>query len=132
MAYLKPQSPLMCHKTDIYFYPVTTRDQIIIDDNSKLNDYSVVSIKEETNTLLSTNWIENNGQYVQSIIVKDLIEDYNVEIKIAYTGDLDADLLINRSAGYIKYAKQDNDEIIFYCIENKPIVDIPIELEVYV
>lgn len=36
-AYLKPQSPLY-HKTeDAYFYPLTTSDQIIMSDGSRLN-----------------------------------------------------------------------------------------------
>lgn len=36
MAYLKPQSPLQ-HKDGDYFYPLTTADQVIMEDGSRLN-----------------------------------------------------------------------------------------------
>lgn len=36
MAYLKPQSPLQ-HKDGDYFYPLTTVDQVIMEDGSRLN-----------------------------------------------------------------------------------------------
>lgn len=36
MAYLKPQSPLK-HKDGDYFYPLTTADQIIMEDGSRLS-----------------------------------------------------------------------------------------------
>ena len=36
MAYLKPQSPLQ-HKDGDYFYPLTTIDQVIMEDGSRLS-----------------------------------------------------------------------------------------------
>lgn len=36
MAYLKPQSPLQ-HKDGDYFYPLTTVDQVILEDGTRLN-----------------------------------------------------------------------------------------------
>ena len=36
MAYLKPQSPLK-HKDGDYFYPLTTVDQVVMEDGSRLN-----------------------------------------------------------------------------------------------
>lgn len=37
MAYLKPQSPLQDKKSGNYFYPLTTVDQVIMEDGSRLN-----------------------------------------------------------------------------------------------
>ena len=56
----------------------------------------------------------------------------NVDAKIAYTGNYNTDLLIVNDAAYIKYAKQDNDTITFYCLGGNPKIDIPVELEVYI
>lgn len=42
-TYLKPQSPLY-HKTeDAYFYPLTTVDQVILEDGSRLNTIFAVT-----------------------------------------------------------------------------------------
>lgn len=37
MAYLKPQSPLRDKKSGDFFYPLTTSDQVILKDGSRLN-----------------------------------------------------------------------------------------------
>lgn len=126
--YLKPQSPLQNRDED-YFYPLTTSDQIMVGDK-RLPDYSIISDKDINITLSKSKWIEVNGQYKQSVTIKDLTEDYNVRAKLAYTDNYDEDLLIMENAAYIKYAKQDDNRITFYCLESKPEIDIPIELEV--
>lgn len=35
--YLKPQSPIKYKKDDAYIYPLTTADQVLLDDNTRLN-----------------------------------------------------------------------------------------------
>ena len=132
MAYIKPKSPLRFNKSNDYFYPIITMDQIIVDENSRLNDYSIISTREINTVLLTDNWIANGDSHSQDIQIDNLTEDYNVGVKIAYTDNLESDLLINKSANYIKYAMQNNDKITFYCLNKKPNIDIPIELEVCV
>ena len=127
--YLKPQSPLYYKKDDSYFYPLTTSDQVLF-DNKKLTDCSIVNIKEIPFVLLKNKWFIKDGVYVQYIYVEGLNESYNVDVTLTYTDDLDTDLLISKNASYIKYAKQDNDKITFYCLKSKPNIDIPIEVEV--
>ena len=126
--YLKPQSPLQNRNED-YFYPLTTVDQIIIDEK-RLTDYSILSDQEISAVLLEADWVEVNGQYEQSIIIDSLTENYTVDVKLAYTDNYEENLLIHENAAYIKYAKQDDNKITFYCLESKPEIDIPIELEV--
>lgn len=126
----KPQSPLRAGGS--HFYPITTMDQIIVDKNSRLNDYSIISTREINVVLLADNWIESNEQYTQTIKIDGLTENYNVDVKIAYTDNLEKDLLISESSSYIKYAIQNKSKVTFYCLKEKPIVDIPIELEVYI
>ena len=129
MSYSKPKSPLQ-NKNEDYFYPLTTSDQIIVDDK-RLPDYSIISNNEINMILFVSNWVEVNGQYKQTIEIENLTEDYNVRVKLAYTDDYEKDLLILENAAYIKYAKQDDDRITFYCLDSQPQVDIPIELEVH-
>ena len=129
MSYSKPKSPLQ-NKNEDYFYPLTTSDQIIVDDK-RLPDYSIISNNEINMILFVSNWVEVNGQYEQTIEIENLTEDYNVRVKLAYTDDYEKDLLILENATYIKYARQDDDRITFYCLDSQPQVDVPIELEVY-
>ena len=126
----KPNSPLHEKSTDNYFYPVTTIDQIMVDDANRLDDFSIITDREISFTLLASNWIKNNGQYKQSITIEDLNETYNAEVKIAYTDNLGIDLLINEAASCVNYAQQDDGVITFYCLKNKPKYDIPIRVEV--
>ena len=108
MAYLKPQTPLQ-NKTEDYFYPLTTSDQIIVGDK-RLPDYSIISDNEINMILFAFNWVEVNGQYEQTIEIENLTEDYNVRAKLAYTDDYEKDLSILENAAYIKYAKQNSCE----------------------
>lgn len=128
----KPKSPLRAG--DSHFYPITTMDQIIVDENSRLNDYSIISTREINTVLLADNWIANanDNDHSQTIQIDGLTEDYNVDVKIAYTDNLEKDLLISESSSYIKYAIQNKSKVTFHCLKEKPIVDIPIELEVYI
>ena len=118
MSYSKPKSPLQ-NKNEDYFYPLTTSDQIIVDDK-RLPDYSIISNNEINMILFVSNWVEVNGQYKQTIEIENLTEDYNVRVKLAYTDDYEKDLLILENATYIKYAKQNDDKITFYCLEKQP------------
>lgn len=127
--YLKLQSPLQ--NTENYIYPLTTSDQIIVEDKH-LSDYSILSDNELIITLSKDKWIRVNGQYKQSVTIKDLTEDYTVSAKLAYTGVYETDLLIEKNATHIKYAKQDDNRVTFYCLKGTPIIDIPVELEVTV
>lgn len=127
--YLKPQSPLYNKAEDAYFYPLTTVDQVLVDDK-RLSGYNAITITEISFVLLKNKWNLVNGIYQQSIVVDGLNESYNASAKLTYTDDFDVDLQIANNASKISYAKQDADKITFYCLKNKPNIDIPIEVEV--
>lgn len=44
MAYLKPQSPLQDKSSGDYFYPLTTSDQVILDNGSRLSGSNFLSV----------------------------------------------------------------------------------------
>ena len=94
----KPQSPLQAGNS--HFYPITTMDQIIVNENSRLNDYSIISTREINAVLLANNWIVNGDIYSQTIRIEGLTEDYNVDVKIAYTDNFENDLSINERCKY--------------------------------
>ena len=59
--YLKPQSPLYHKAEDAYFYPLTTADQVIMEDGSRLSD-NVGS----QNTIPETT-TEDNGKFLRVV-----------------------------------------------------------------
>lgn len=46
-SYLKPQSPLYHKEKDTYFYPLTTEDQVVMDDGRRLSGTNFLSIDKE-------------------------------------------------------------------------------------
>lgn len=58
--YLKPQSPLYHKKEDVYFYPLTTVDQVVMEDGSRLN-----SVLEET--AIPTITTEDEGKFLRVV-----------------------------------------------------------------
>lgn len=125
MAYLKPQSPLR-HKDGDYFYPLTTADQVVMPDGSRLN--SVFRHTVRTNiTLLVSNW-SSNAPYTQTITLDDYIDDLKVDANIIYSGIEETDLELNKAASCLSYIKKNGKNVTFYCLSSKPEIDIPIEI----
>lgn len=142
--YLKPQSPLY-HKTeDAYFYPLTTVDQIIMEDNTRLNDKindivntstqisnSMINKAETvlcTGTFLVDNW-SSEAPYTQTINVKNLLEADNPLIDVNLADAADASAVIE---GWMLVGRvvANNGQLTGYCYNEKPTVDIPMILKV--
>ena len=63
MAYLKPQSPLQ-HKDGDYFYPLTTVDQVILEDGSRLN----IKLDNLLNaSTIPTSTTADNGKFLRVV-----------------------------------------------------------------
>lgn len=59
--YLKPQSPLYHKDQDAYFYPLTTADQVIMEDDNRLNTFL-----DKVNDVLSTT-TNDNGKFLRVV-----------------------------------------------------------------
>lgn len=77
MAYLKPQSPLR-HKDGDYFYPLTTIDQVITEDGTRLNVLNYMSVDND-------GAIEGEPNPVNA----DTLGGYSVEEILKYTSALE-------------------------------------------
>ncbi len=120
--YLKPQTPIQLNEN--YIYPLTTADQVILNNGNRLNSLFKKTIKE-TVVLRTTSWSETKP-YTQTITLTESTDDYNVDANVAY-GDGD-NVALNKAAGCISYIKKNHKNITFYCLKSKPEVDIPIEI----
>ena len=122
--YLKPQSPLYHKAEDAYFYPLNTSDQVIVSTGERLNTLFKKTIRENI-TLQAANW-STTQPYTQTITLSEYIDDYRVDANVVYGSDDDSAL--NKAAGCLTYIEKNNNEIIFYCLKDKPEIDIPIEI----
>ena len=123
MSYLKPQTPMQLN--DNYIYPLTTADQVILNNGNRLNSLFKKTIKE-TATLQVANW-SDTLPYIQTITISESTDDYNVDANIVYNGN-EADTELNKAAGCISYIKKNHKEITFYCLKEKPMINIPVEI----
>lgn len=79
--FLKPQSPLQ-HKDGDYFYPLTTADQIILDDDSRLNAAlnNVVYFNNDNSEYASTVIDADTlgGKLASEYVLKDDLENLDI------------------------------------------------------
>jgi hypothetical protein len=127
MAYLKPRTPLKDKNTGDYIYPLTTVDQVVMPDGSRLNSVFKHAVQKEV-TLLASNWTAE-APYTQTITLDEYIDELSVDANVKYSGILNNDKILNKAASRITYIKKDGKNITFSCLENKPEIDIPVEIE---
>ena len=123
MSYLKPQTPIELGGN--YIYPLTTADQVIVGNGNRLNSLFKKTI-QETVILKASNWSES-VPYTQTITLTESVDDYKVDANVMYNGN-ENDSALNKAAGCLSYIEKNRKEITFYCLKNKPEIDIPVEI----
>lgn len=83
-----------------------------------------------TATLLAASWAGDEAPYSQQIAVAGLTDARTLAVYPAYTGILVTDLAIREACACVCYAKRDGTSVTFWCLEDKPEADIPVQLEV--
>ena len=83
-------------------------------------------------TLPFSGWAGDTAPYAQTISVQGLTNGRRCMVHPAYGDDVDANLAMQQAAGCISYAKRDGQNVTFTCLEDKPEVDISVDVEVYV
>ena len=85
MAFLKPQSPLS--KGNDYFYPLTTSDQIIMSNGSRLEDIVGKTINT-TITLYANGW-SAAAPYTYAISIPNLTNKTQLKIYPIFPNELE-------------------------------------------
>ena len=83
-------------------------------------------------TLSAASWAGDAAPYTQTITVAGLTDAKRAHAHPVYSGTLETDLAIKEACACVSYAKSSGAEVTFYCLEDKPEADIPIEVEVSV
>lgn len=83
-------------------------------------------------TLTASGWVGDSAPYTQPVTLDGLTDGRRARVYPAYGGvNIDTDLAMREACAAVSYAKQDGGNITFVCLEDKPEVDISIDVEVY-
>lgn len=86
----------------------------------------------ETTTLTVAGWTGSTAPYTQQITISALTGETLEMVYPRYGSDMNANLALKEACGMVSFASRDDTRITFTCLEDKPTVDIPIAVEVYV
>lgn len=131
--YLKPQSPIKYKKDDAYIYPLTTADQVILEDNNRLNfalerldekqtemnalldakaDASLLDTKQEKHNVISASLPTSNWSSMeQTVTINGVTENNTIVVTPAsenHTAYCEAGVYCSTQA---------NGTLIFTCLE---------------
>ena len=82
-----------------------------------------------TATLLASGW-SATAPYRQTVAVDRAEAGKAAHITPVYSGNTDADILLREACAAVSYAVPGSASVTFTCLEDKPAVDIPIQVEV--
>lgn len=88
-----------------------------------------VDTKTVSATLSASGW-SDTAPYSQSVTVAGLTDARRAHAHPVYSGTLETDLAIKEACACVSYAKRSGTTVTFYCLEDIPETDIPVEVEV--
>ena len=96
--------------------------------DTALNGVKTVSISA---TLTVAGWI-GSAPYVQSVTITGLTDAKKAMAYPVYGSDTPTNVALKEACGMVSFASRSSSTLTFTCLEDKPTVDIPITVEVYV
>ena len=85
----------------------------------------------KTATLTAAGW-SASAPYTQSVTVSGLTDTKRVMAYPVYGSNTATNLALKEACGMVSFASRSGSTLTFTCLEDKPTVDIPITVEVYV
>lgn len=122
MAYYKPQSPIKLGEDHIY--PLTTADQIILSDGTRLEKNGVVSAAKFYSATFSVNNWTSSAPYTQTVAIEGMRETSHpiVDIDMSSATTDNIDQLSEVWANIGRVITNDNSATV-YCYKNKPTIN---------
>lgn len=96
--------------------------------DTALNNAKTVA---KTATLTATGW-SASAPYTQSVTVSGLTDTKRAMAYPVYGSDTPTNVALKEACGMVSFASRSGSTLTFTCLEDKPTVDIPIAVEVYV
>ena len=76
-------------------------------------------------------WAGTSAPYTQFIPISNLTEDKLTRAYPLYYNDITRNLAVKEASAAVSFAKRTDGGITFTCLEEKPLADIPVTVEVY-
>lgn len=96
--------------------------------DTALNGAKTVSVSA---TLTVAGWT-GSAPYVQSVTITGMTDAKKAMAYPVYGNDTPANIALKEACGMVSFASRSGGVMTFTCLEDKPTVDIPITVEVYV
>ena len=96
--------------------------------DTALNGVETASVSA---TLTVAGWT-GSAPYVQSVTITGLTDAKKAMAYPAYGSDTPTNIALKEACGMVSFASREGSVLTFTCLEDKPTVDIPITVEVYV
>ena len=135
--YKKPQSPLYDFTNDFYFYPLTTADQVILEDGNRLNTVlpESANVQKILNQLLlgttiflpQTGWVGESAPYSQTVSVEGMTSDRKFW-GLTSEDTLENMVEINKALSLIQAIESGEGVVTFYASQ-KPEIDLTVNLK---
>ena len=135
-TFVKPQSPIRIE--DTYIYPLTTIDQVVMNDGGRLNvKLDVLSENIENmattetfkGTLLANSW-SSSAPFTQTVNIPGLLSSDYPFVDIDLSEVADAQSVIEGWNNVGRVTVDSDNAVIGYCYKEKPTVDIPMVFKV--
>ena len=96
--------------------------------DTALNGVKTVSVSA---TLTVAGWT-GSAPYAQSVTIEGMTDAKKAMAYPVYGSDTPANIALKEACGMVSFASRSGSVLTFTCLEDKPTVDIPIAVEVYV
>ena len=121
---------------DMRAHRITSLDDPVSVDDAVHKDYvdtalNGVKTVSASATLTITGWT-GSAPYVQSVTITGLTDAKKAMAYPVYGSDTATNLALKEACGMVSFASRSDNVLTFTCLEDKPTVDIPIAVEVYV
>lgn len=84
----------------------------------------------KTVTLDASKWVGDKAPYAQSVAVEEILETDTPHYGLVYSGDLDTQLSQKEAFAMVDRLNTANGSVTFTCLEDKPEVDVTVQMEV--
>ena len=120
---------MRAHRITSLADPVSVDDAVHKDYvDTALNGVKTVS----ASATLTAAWWTGSAPYVQSVTITGMTDAKKAMAYPVYGSDTPANIALKEACGMVSFASRSGSVMTFTCLEDKPTVDIPITVEVYV
>jgi len=98
--------------------------------NANCDGYTIKTDNQVILATIGTNWVGDEAPYSQAIAISGILESDTPHVTPVYNGDLESKIAQMEAWGMISEGEAGEGVIVFSCFEDKPEVEVSIQIEV--